>query len=899
MSFSKKLLRRRGGRSTQAIRFLCLIALAAIGLAVPAAAPATDSPIDTTVVSAPNVEAQFNALSERADALGFQIGPSADPTSCKHYQGMARSQGPGTPFLFVTHNRNDGNFCFQDTHEPGELLVVKMVSRGTDGERMRSNRIEKSKAAIDTPPKDTDTTTKVIRFDGSDCNPADGISGWPGYHHPGGVQLVGHILVVPLEKPLAGKGCPMSAIAFIDVTNPESPVLKSWTALPFEHTGLVAVTHQLNDHFLMIVGGGDNAVLHVFRSQGTDLGASDLAWSSVFDYEDKTIDADIAPHDWPVSDTATYQMLNFVREAGTGQLFLFGAYGDNDPVINDGSDLLDLYKVGEAADGHVSFQFVGQRHLYTTPTAESCGVLGCEGDEEIANFAAASGIYVSPGGNILLYATEHENDGPEINGIGTVKAGEWRNKNIVRPGSPTLLPTADAGGSYTVDEGSSIQLNGSAAPPLTQAWAELYVNDDFTGRSVIVDFPDRSKDDFGDFDKIEAEALDGNGFSDDATAMRWFAPKGCTFQLNENIVAPGTPLGASFVVVGDGKVHQTTDLGAVDDESSSLTWSDGCQATYDSPATGAWDLDGDQTFETASMTPTFSAAALDGPTTRTVTLKATQAASDSPGFGTATITVKNVAPSLSGVGAFDSLGNPLGAATPFALAGQEVKVGGSFTDPGVADTHVASVAWGDGVASQGTATSPFAFTHTYAKPGKYQAVATVTDDDAGTGTASVAIDVVDPAAAIEGVGDQIEDLLDDGYGPAVNAALTQARQKLLGTAGGQAASGALDALKAGDTDAAMVKLIAAVQALKQAQAAGGPDLGAAMDLLGLVGEAIAQGAYADAQAAVAPPSSGEQHQLDKIAGLIAAGKVALGANDHVGALEDFRAAVQKADALIG
>src|SRR3954463_10837361 len=118
MSLSKKFMKRRGGRGTQGVWFLCLIALAAIGLAVPAAAPATDAPIATTVVSAPNVAAQFKALSERADALGFGIGPSADPTSCKHYQGMARSQGPGTPFLFVTHNRNDGDFCFQDTHEP-------------------------------------------------------------------------------------------------------------------------------------------------------------------------------------------------------------------------------------------------------------------------------------------------------------------------------------------------------------------------------------------------------------------------------------------------------------------------------------------------------------------------------------------------------------------------------------------------------------------------------------------------------------------------------------------------------------------------------------------------------------------------------------------------------------
>jgi hypothetical protein len=896
MSIYKKSARRCGRRSTRTLLALCLTSLVAIALGLPAAAPASGSPPDTTVFDPPNVVAQFNALSERADALGFGIGPSVDPTVCRHYQGVARSQGPGEPFLFVTHSRNDTSApgCY-GSDEPGELLVVDMASRGDDGERLRSNRLVPDKDTIESPPPASDTATKVVTFDGTDCNRADGISGWPGYHHPGGVQLVGDILAVPLEKPIVGSGCSNSMVAFLDVSNPESPVLRSWKALGFEQAGVVAVTRQPDGHFLMVVTGGGDEVLHVFRSQGTDLGASDLAWDPVFDYDEDAIEADIAPRDWPTS--ASYQTLNFVREAGTGQLFLFAARGD-DYIVNDGNDLLDLYKVIEQANNHFSFQFVGQRHVYTVPTAESCGANGCEGDEEIANFKAASGIYVSPSGNILLYATEHDNDGPEVGGVPTVKAGEWRNQAIVRPGSPTLLPTADAGGSYTVDEGASIQLNGSAAPPLTRAWVELFAYEDFKGRSVIIDYPDRNLDDFDNFDKIEAEWGDLNGFSDDASAMRWFAPKGCTFNLNEHHVGAQNFPGVSRTVVGDGKVHKETDLGAVDGEISSITWSPNCETTYNSPATAAWDLDGDTTFETTGAAPMFSAQTLDGPTTRTVTLQATQAASESPGFGSATVQVNNVAPSLSGVGAVDSLGNPVGTTTPFVLAGEPVKVSGSFTDPGVADTHIASVAWGDAVVDQGAATGTFSYTHTYAQPGTYQAVASVTDDDGGTATVSIAIDVVDPAAAIEAVGDQLKDLLDDGYSPAVNQALTQALQKLLGSAGGQAASGALDLLKAGDTEAAMVKLIAAVQALQQAQAAGGPNLDATMDLLGLIGQALAQAAYADAQAAVTPASPGEQHQLDKIASLITAGKAALIGGEHIGALEDFLTAVQKSEALI-
>lgn len=43
-------------------------------------------------------EAQFNALTFRPDALGFDIGNSPDPTTCKHYEGIARVQAAdGTP----------------------------------------------------------------------------------------------------------------------------------------------------------------------------------------------------------------------------------------------------------------------------------------------------------------------------------------------------------------------------------------------------------------------------------------------------------------------------------------------------------------------------------------------------------------------------------------------------------------------------------------------------------------------------------------------------------------------------------------------------------------------------------------------------------------------------------
>src|SRR5205823_4882719 len=62
------------------------------------------------------------------------------------------------------------------------------------------------------------------------------------------------------------------------------------------------------------------------------------------------------------------------------------------------------------------------------------------------------------------------------------------------------------------------------------------------------------------------------------------------------------------------------------------------------PLTYAWDLDGDGTFETPGQTATFSA--LDGPSTNTVSVRAT----DAEGLSTvssATVEVRNVAPTAT------------------------------------------------------------------------------------------------------------------------------------------------------------------------------------------------------------------------------------------------------------
>src|SRR5262245_6146851 len=160
--------------------------------------------------------AQFNQLALRPEPFGFRSPDDFSPTLLDyHYQGIVRKHGPGTPYLFVSRNRDGA----------GYLLVVRMGSRDRTGERLRSNRLFRDSPIagypdypyLSTLPDPRDTTAALIRFDGT--------NGWPAYKHPGGMQMAGNVLAVPLSQPLDGN--PAFRVAFVNVENPEAPFITS------------------------------------------------------------------------------------------------------------------------------------------------------------------------------------------------------------------------------------------------------------------------------------------------------------------------------------------------------------------------------------------------------------------------------------------------------------------------------------------------------------------------------------------------------------------------------------------------------------------------------------------------------------------------------------------------
>ncbi len=165
------------------------------------------------------------------------------------------------------------------------------------------------------------------------------------------------------------------------------------------------------------------------------------------------------------------------------------------------------------------------------------------------------------------------------------------------------------------------------------------------------------------------------------------------------------------------------------DEGSSISL-DGSQS-FDpngQPLTYSWDFDNDGQFDDATgITPSFSAASLDDGV-YTISLRVASGVKNAT--HNSTVTVQNVSPNVS-----------LGVNLVSVQAGTAVNFSGSFTDPGVLDTHDLLWNFGDGTPP---ATAPLNSTHIYNQVGTYPATLTVTDDDGGVGQAVLSINVWTP-----------------------------------------------------------------------------------------------------------------------------------------------------------
>ncbi len=155
------------------------------------------------------------------------------------------------------------------------------------------------------------------------------------------------------------------------------------------------------------------------------------------------------------------------------------------------------------------------------------------------------------------------------------------------------------------------------------------------------------------------------------------------------------------------------------------------------PLSYAWDLDNDGLFDDATgTTTTFSAAALDDGVFPVALLVNNGTLTDTD---SSSVTVNNVAP------------NVILTSTNWTLqTGQATSFTGSFTDPGVLDTHQIVWDFGDG---SGPTAGTLNENHTFAAAGQYTVTLTITDDDGGVGQDAGLVTVVQqilPPTAVSG-----------------------------------------------------------------------------------------------------------------------------------------------------
>lgn len=295
------------------------------------------------------------------------------------------------------------------------------------------------------------------------------------------------------------------------------------------------------------------------------------------------------------------------------------------------------------------------------------------------------------------------------------------------PRLPAQAPQPDAGGPYTVAEGSTVVAdNGSFDDgALTSTWATS------SGSVATVTPTSATNPTIGGVDDGEATLTltvtdgDGNVASD-------------TADVNVTNIAPTVTAGAATPIVLDEGDELTTtatytDPGVLDTHEATVDFGDGTAPAALTAAGGVVSLEHTYLDEGSY----------------TVQVEVTD---DDGGVGTASfpVTVHNVAPTV------DPLAAPL---APVEL-GTAITASSAYADPG-ADAHTLTWVWGDGSstveARDVDADGPVTATHAYATPGLYTVTLTVDDGDGGVTSESFQYVVVyDPAGGFTAGGGTIE-----------------------------------------------------------------------------------------------------------------------------------------------
>lgn len=360
--------------------------------------------------------------------------------------------------------------------------------------------------------------------------------------------------------------------------------------------------------------------------------------------------------------------------------------------------------------------------------------------EAITNQLAFAVPQVIPDGNYyLILQVDRWNNVPEAEEGNNVLATEGTltvTNGVSVDLEPTVFTVDPIAG--TTDDALSLAYTVINHGPdaLPEAWHTDLV---YISRDEVLDEGDRYMAEFGISEMVDA---DGTYMRTVTVYLPWNEEPGPAFLIlsvnhYDSILETGAtnntlaiPFTVTEEIINEPPVAEANGPYYVDEGSTVIVDGTGSYDPEGSSLKFEWDLHEDGVIDATGMQPTLSAEQLDGPADLLLLLTVQDdeglVGSDYPSFF-----VNNVAPTVeAGVDAT-------------IVAGLAYTGIGSFTDPGAADTHMATVDYGDGAGPVELILTDMSFSldHNYATAGTYTVTVTVTDDDGGVGSDQLTVTV--------------------------------------------------------------------------------------------------------------------------------------------------------------
>lgn len=504
-----------------------------------------------------DVEGQLTALDVQASCLafwrgGFPLpGPLLDHRT-RHYQGIARHPDPEARVMYVTLSEAE------DSERPGYIGAVLIDSADSHpgSARLRSNRLLADTELASSAPYQSDRV----------------VWSYPtgGHVHPSGIQAAGRYLAVPLSGEYGGN---RKKIVFFDISNATAPVLLP--TIIGDVAGDLAFLHLPDGRYLLYTN-------HTwYRTTGADISTLSeigknqrpLEWpGGLENFCDGTVtgrncDGNLSvPDGLPfifVPDFTGYkgpglkdgdffkgfQSMALVQDARS--IYLIGMVNRHGlaPVLR-ADDVLAIYEVrippGNGSELNIELFYRGAKTVDTHGDWKIGGK-----DAWSGNFNAGGTVYVSPEGELLVYAIEHYD-------VGYENANVQDSPLFNQPYSP-------------FSEFHHPRFTPPSRPPVTAstAYVALYSEANFKGFRVELDFPDLAFETWDDFNDLpgpcRGSACD---FNDEVSSVFWSLPPGMTVRLFSNDSGQGD----SLTLTGSGSIANLhVSHGSIADKASSLT----------------------------------------------------------------------------------------------------------------------------------------------------------------------------------------------------------------------------------------------------------------------------------------------------------------------------------------